>query len=83
LFYPEEQEKMTNITTEELKELESATSAEEWDGIVDRIKGSRSGEYPSDWYTKVKLPGMGHRVSSKFGQFDPRKNSHNRYEIGA
>lgn len=55
------------ISNEEIQELESSKSADEWNAACDRMKAKRMGVYPDDWWEKVKMSGMMDRVSAKFG----------------
>ena len=58
---------MNNITDKELEMLEACQSAEDWGNACDNIKDARSGDYPSDWWDKVKLSGMMDRVLGRWG----------------
>ncbi|MGL5059077.1 MAG: hypothetical protein ACRC62_03765 [Microcoleus sp.] len=51
------------LTPEEIRGLELARSEEEWEDICDEVIKARGGEYPADWYKKVILSGLAHRVS--------------------
>jgi len=44
-----------NLTENELQSLKNAKNSEKWDGICDKIKSKRDGNYPPDWYEKVLL----------------------------
>ena len=58
---------MSNITSEEIQSLEAATTAQQWNDATDKIKAAHGG-YPSDWFAKVSLSGLGDRVASRFNQ---------------
>lgn len=57
---------MSNITDDELAALEAVRSAKEWDAACDRIKAAREGVYPPDWWERVNLSGMMHRILSRW-----------------
>jgi hypothetical protein len=57
---------MDAISAAELAQLESCKSEVEWHTACVDIKGARGGEYPSDWFAKVNLSGLMHRVSSRW-----------------
>ena len=59
---------MKNITKEEMELLEGCQSAQEWGRACDRIKKARDGEYPPDWWGKVKLSGMMDRILARWGR---------------
>lgn len=69
IFYSEGRKEM-DLTQRELKMLESCSSEEEWGAACDEIKAARKGVYPSDWWAKVKLSGMGDRVAARWGGDD-------------
>ena len=56
-----------NITNEEIKKLEDCKSADDWRNACDEIKSARNGQYPPDWWEKVKLAGMMDRIFSRWG----------------
>ncbi len=56
-----------NITDEELQLLETSKSEDDWNSACDRIKEARNGNYPPDWWTRVKMSGMMDRILNKFG----------------
>jgi hypothetical protein len=58
---------MSAITNEELEKLSNCSSREEWGKACDQIKKAHGG-YPSDWYSKVKLSGLGDAVAERFGE---------------
>ena len=58
---------MNNITNEELSMLEACQSAKDWGQACDTIKKARGGDYPEDWWEKVKLSGMMDRIFSRWG----------------
>ena len=58
---------MNNITDKELEMLEACQSKEDWGNTCDKIKDARGGDYPSDWWDKVKLSGMMDRILGRWG----------------
>jgi len=56
-----------NLTQKELEQLENCQSEEEWNSICDEIKATRNGQYPPDWWAKVKLSGLGERIAARWG----------------
>lgn len=58
---------MKNITQEELQMLEGCKSAKDWGQACDTIKKARDGDYPEDWWDKVKLSGMMDRILGRWG----------------
>lgn len=56
------------ITADELQMLEAAQNGDEWNLACDRIKLTRGGAYPSDWWPTVKLSGLMDRVLARFGE---------------
>ena len=56
-----------NITDEELEMLENCHSSEDWNAACDKIKKARKGQYPPDWWPRVKMSGMMDRVMARFG----------------
>lgn len=62
----------TLITNDEIISLERCRSENDWNQACDRIKTSRGGQYPEDWWARVMLSGlMAHVVRS----FPPRLTS--------
>ena len=55
------------ITEQELKSLEACQSAQDWSDACDAVKEVRCGQYPPDWWDKVKLTGMMDRILSRWG----------------
>ncbi len=51
------------LTENELMQLTNAESETEWNGICDRVKAARGGQYPPDWYQKVIATGLVNRIS--------------------
>lgn len=66
---------MKNITTEELETLNNCQSAEDWSDACDAIKDVRGGQYPEDWWDKVKLSGMMDKIMSRWGSNSSIKTS--------
>ena len=58
---------MKNITAEELKMLNDCQSAEDWGNACDAVKQVRDGQYPDDWWDKVKLSGMMDKILARWG----------------
>ena len=56
-----------NITDAEIAMLEGCRSAEEWNTMCKGIKSVRGGQYPPDWWPKVKLSGLMDRVTARWG----------------
>lgn len=54
------------ITDDEIASLKMADTASKWDAACDRIKGSRAGRYPEDWFLKVVMSGLMNDVSSRW-----------------
>jgi len=54
----QERETKMNITEQEIEALESAMTEKEWNNACDKIKGARGGQYPEDWWPRVKLGGI-------------------------
>ena len=47
--------------------LENCKSEGDWSIAVKNIKESRGGEYPDDWWEKVKMSGLMDRVLGQWG----------------
>jgi hypothetical protein len=58
---------MNRITDKELLLLESCKSEKDWSIAAKRIKDERGGEYPDDWWEKVKMSGLMARVTEQWG----------------
>lgn len=56
-----------NITQVELDSLEASQSETEWNHVCDGIKKARNGNYPPDWWPRVKLSGLMDKVMAKWG----------------
>jgi len=56
------------ITDDELKDLESCQSADDWSAATNKIKAARGGMYPDDWWDKVKLSGLMDRIMDRWGE---------------
>ena len=56
------------ITKEELSILEACQSAQDWADACDAVKEARDGQYPDDWWDKVKLSGMMDRILARWGE---------------
>jgi len=46
------------MTEEQIQQLLSTKSETEWNAVCDEIKRAHSGDYPSDWYTRVIIGGV-------------------------
>ena len=57
-----------DITEYELKALEGAKSIAKWNTECAKIKRTRSGQYPSDWWAKVSQSGLMRRVAASWGK---------------
>lgn len=57
----------TPITDKEISSLEACNSAYDWAKTCDAIKAARDGQYPCDWWEKVKQSGMMDRILSRWG----------------
>jgi hypothetical protein len=55
-----------NIKDEEIKSLECAKSAQEWNAACEKIKRDRDGKYPPDWWEKVSRSGLMAQVSASW-----------------
>jgi len=55
-----------NITTLELASLEECQSPAAWRAAADKIKVARGGEYPPDWWSRVKESGLMDRVVARW-----------------
>lgn len=58
------------ITDEEIALLRACGSEEEWNATCDKIKKTRGGQYPNDWWPKIVQSGMMRSIVSKFGGSD-------------
>ena len=47
--------------------LEACSSEQDWANACDAVKNARGGQYPSDWWDKVKLSGMMDRILARWG----------------
>lgn len=56
-----------NLTDQEMLLLENVKTEAEWNAACDQIKGARKGQYPADWWPRVKLSGLMDRVAARFG----------------
>ena len=45
------------LTEEDIAELLTCENIDQWEDMADRIKEKYGGEYPSNWYEKVLMPG--------------------------
>jgi hypothetical protein len=65
--------KIPNITDEELLLLNDCLSEDDWNNACTKIKGARNGSYPPDWWKKVKLSGLMDAVLARFGETSQMK----------
>ena len=56
------------LTKEDLELLESVQSSSEWRVACDTVKSRHGGQYPSDWWTVMKLSGKMDEILARFGQ---------------
>jgi len=63
---------ITGITDEEIDLLKNSKTEVEWNAICDKIKKSRNGHYPPDWWSKVKLSGIIDEAIKRFGSGELR-----------
>lgn len=54
------------ITEAEVAEFEATKSEEEWNKLCDKLKDSRNGLYPSDWFAKMIQGGVSSRKQSEW-----------------
>ena len=54
------------ISQEELATLEDCFTEEEWDAAYDKIKRSRGGRNPIDWFAAVVKTGAMDRILNRF-----------------
>ena len=66
---------MKKLTYEEVIMLGDCQSEEDWGNACRKIKGARNGNYPEDWWDRVKLSGLMDRVMSRWGQTSDLKVS--------
>ena len=59
---------MKNITERELSMLWDCQSAQDWSTACGKIKTARGGEYPEDWWKKVKTSGMMDEILARWGR---------------
>lgn len=59
-----------NITDAEIRALQNCTTENQWNDVCNQIKEARQGEYPPDWWAKVKLSGLMAKTTSKWGGTD-------------
>ena len=55
------------ISDKELRLLENCKSETDWSIAVNRLKDARGGEYPDDWWEKVKMSGLMDKILSQWG----------------
>ena len=56
-----------NITDAEIQRLEECRTADDWNDACDAVKRARGGQYPPDWWQRVRLTGMMDRILRRFG----------------
>lgn len=66
---------MHRITDKELRNLESCQEANDWTIVVNNILRSRGGDYPDDWWEKVKMSGLMDKVFKRWGDSSELKIS--------
>ena len=55
------------ITEQELESLEACQSKQDWSDACDAVKEAGDGQYPDDWWDKVKLSGMMDWILGRWG----------------
>lgn len=60
------QEHDTNDPHYQIISLGHCRSEDDWNQACDRIKASRGGQYPKDWWVRVMLSGLMARVVKNF-----------------
>ena len=55
------------LSTHEMDMLNKCETAEDWGNACDFIKGRRGGEYPHDWWDRVKMTGLMDKIMSRWG----------------
>lgn len=63
------------ITEDELELLNQCRTANQWKMACNIIKSNHSGDYPSDWWKKVKTSGMMDRIMANWGETSELKVS--------
>jgi len=58
---------MYNLTNDELEMIKACASGTAWRDVCDKIKAARDGQYPPDWWEKVKLSGLMDKVMERWG----------------
>lgn len=58
------------ITKAELADLNAAQSEKDWNAVCARIKASRDGQYPADWWAEVMQSGLCASVSARWNGTD-------------
>jgi len=61
---------MSKITKAELADLAASRSEKDWNAVCDRIKASRDGKYPEDWWAEVMQSGLCASVSARWNGTD-------------
>jgi len=60
--------KPADITEEELIMLNECQTPGDWSEACGKIKEERDGQYPHDWWAKVKLSGLMDSIFSRWGE---------------
>lgn len=55
-----------NITDEEIDKLKKTNNEGQWNAVCDEIKKARGGQYPPDWWSKVKQSGLMDEAIARF-----------------
>lgn len=58
----------TDLTDAELEMLENCYTAVEWESACEAIKEARGGQYPPNWWPRVKLSGLMDRIMARWGE---------------
>lgn len=55
------------MTPEEIAAFEACKSEGDWNALCNKLKASRDGQYPPDWWTVMKVSGRMARIVAGFG----------------
>lgn len=56
-----------NLTEKEIQDLKDSESVEGWNKVLDKIKATRQGQYPPDWWPVVMASGVAADTAAKWG----------------
>lgn len=57
---------MNNLTEQELTKLKATKNETEWTTICDKVKATRNGQYPQDWFVKVLASGLAYKAQNSW-----------------